>query len=125
MKLDAFPQLKKCFMLSMLTKTFREALNKWTNVIAEVSHLLLPFCVECHKKKMRKLPKSLVVKPVIITIVMSRAQVIMSLINFQTMPDGDYKYIITYYNHFIKFCILNPLKAKRAKEVATKCSKSF
>ncbi|KRZ83412.1 SCAN domain-containing protein 3 [Trichinella sp. T8] len=61
-------------MLSMLTKTFREALNKWTNVTAEMSHLLFPFSVECRKKKMRKLPKSLVFKPVIITIVVSRAQ---------------------------------------------------
>ncbi|KRX52771.1 KRAB-A domain-containing protein 2, partial [Trichinella sp. T9] len=98
MKLDAFPLLKKCFMLSMLTKTFREALNKWTNVTAEMGHLLFPFSVECRKKKMRKLPKSLVVKPVIITFVLSRAQVTISVY---------------------------PLKVKRAEEVATKMLEIF
>ncbi|KRY26610.1 Retrovirus-related Pol polyprotein from type-2 retrotransposable element R2DM, partial [Trichinella spiralis] len=68
---------------------------------------------ECHKKRARKLPKSLVVKPLVSTNLMSRAQV--DLINFQTMPDGDFKYIMTYLNHFTKFCILSPLKSKRAE----------
>ncbi|KRZ10756.1 SCAN domain-containing protein 3 [Trichinella zimbabwensis] len=54
---------------------------------------------------------------------MSRAQV--DLINFQTMPDGDYKYIMTYLNHFTKFCILSPLKSKRAEEVASKLLEIF
>ncbi|KRX70424.1 SCAN domain-containing protein 3 [Trichinella sp. T6] len=40
-----------------------------------MGHLLFPFSVECRKKKMRKFPKSLVVKTVIITFVVSRAQV--------------------------------------------------
>ncbi|KRY06566.1 SCAN domain-containing protein 3 [Trichinella patagoniensis] len=75
-----------------------QTLNKWTNVTAEVSHLLFPFSVECSKKKVRKLPKSLVVKPVIITIVMSPTQVTISVY---------------------------PLKAKRAEEVATKMLEIF
>ncbi|XP_003373105.1 putative integrase core domain protein [Trichinella spiralis] len=54
---------------------------------------------------------------------MSRAQV--DLINFQTMPDGDFKYIMTYLNHFTKFCILSPLKSKRAEEVASKLLEIF
>ncbi|KRX42533.1 hypothetical protein T05_15941 [Trichinella murrelli] len=44
---------------------------------------------QSHKKRTRKLPKNLVVKPLISTNVMSRAQV--DLINCQTMPDDDYK----------------------------------
>ncbi|KRX89330.1 KRAB-A domain-containing protein 2, partial [Trichinella patagoniensis] len=47
------------------------------------------------------------------------------LINFQTMPDGDFKYIMTYLNHFTKFCILSPLKSKRAEEVASKLLEIF
>ncbi|KRX76741.1 KRAB-A domain-containing protein 2 [Trichinella sp. T6] len=54
---------------------------------------------------------------------MSRAQV--DLINFQTMRDGDFKYIMTYLNHFAKFCILSPLKSKRAEEVASKLLEIF
>ncbi|XP_003381040.1 KRAB-A domain-containing protein 2, partial [Trichinella spiralis] len=104
-------------------KTFREAQNKWANVTQEACHLLFTFCEECHKKRARKLPKSLVVKPLVSTNLMSRAQV--DLINFQTMPDGDFKYIMTYFNHFTKFCILSPLKSKRAEEVASKLLEIF
>ena len=47
---------------------------------------------------------------------MSRVQV--DLIDFQSLPDGEYKYILTYVNHFSKFCELRPLTSKRATEVA-------
>ncbi|KRY06940.1 KRAB-A domain-containing protein 2 [Trichinella britovi] len=47
-------------------KTFREAQNKWANVTQEACHLFLTFCEECHKKRARKLPKSLVVKPLMV-----------------------------------------------------------
>ncbi|KRX78241.1 KRAB-A domain-containing protein 2 [Trichinella sp. T6] len=74
-------------------------------------------------KRARKLPKSPVVKPLVSTNLMSRAQV--DLINFQTISDGDFKYIMTYLNHFAKFCILSPLKSKRAEEVASKLLEIF
>ncbi|KRY46824.1 KRAB-A domain-containing protein 2 [Trichinella britovi] len=100
-----------------------QAQNKSANVTQEACHLFLTFCEECHKKRARKLPKSPVVKPLVSTNLMSRAQV--DLINFQTMPDGDFKYIMTYLNHFMKFCILSPLMLKRAEEVASKLLKIF
>ncbi|KRZ39185.1 SCAN domain-containing protein 3 [Trichinella pseudospiralis] len=68
-KKDASFLLKNCFMLSMLLiKRFEKikAHNK-------ACHLFLIFCEECHKKRARKLKKSLVVKPLIQTDVMSRA----------------------------------------------------
>ncbi|KRY43622.1 KRAB-A domain-containing protein 2 [Trichinella britovi] len=101
----------------------RLVVNKSANVTQEACHLFLTFCEECHKKRARKLPKSPVVKPLVSTNLMSRAQV--DLINFQTMPDGDFKYIMTYLNHFMKFCILSPLMLKRAEEVASKLLKIF
>ncbi|KRX31721.1 KRAB-A domain-containing protein 2, partial [Trichinella sp. T6] len=79
-------------------KIGHEAQNKSANVTQEACHLFLTFGEECHKKRARKLPKSLFVKPLVSTNLMSRAQV--DLINFQTMPDGDFKYIMTYLNHF-------------------------
>ncbi|KRZ48615.1 KRAB-A domain-containing protein 2, partial [Trichinella nativa] len=47
------------------------------------------------------------------------------LINFQTMPDGDFKYIMINLNHIKKFCILSPLMLKRAEEVASKLLESI
>ncbi|KRX14635.1 KRAB-A domain-containing protein 2 [Trichinella nelsoni] len=67
------------------------------NQYGEACHLFLTFCEECHKKRARKLPKSLVVKPLVSTNLMSRAQ----------------------------FCILSPLKSKRAEEVALKLLEIF
>ncbi|KRX64696.1 KRAB-A domain-containing protein 2 [Trichinella sp. T9] len=101
----------------------RLVVNKSANVTQEACHLFLTFCEECHKKRARKLPKSPVVKPLVSTNLMSRAQV--DLINFQTMPDGDFKYIMTYLNHFMEFCILSPLMLKQAEEVASKLLKIF
>lgn len=56
------------------------------------------------------------VKPVRSETIFSRAQI--DLVNMQTLPDKDYKYILTYVNHFTKFCVLTPVKSKRAEEVA-------
>ncbi|KRZ48968.1 KRAB-A domain-containing protein 2 [Trichinella nativa] len=116
-------QLSLRFINDAHQKIGHEAQNKSANVTQEACHLFLTFCEECHKKRARKLPKSLVVKPLVSTNLMSRAQV--DLINFQTMPDGDFKYIMTYLNHFTKFCILSPLMLKRAEEVASKLLKIF
>ncbi|KRY41907.1 KRAB-A domain-containing protein 2, partial [Trichinella britovi] len=90
-------------------KTFREAQNKWVNITQEARHLLLTFCEECQREK--------VVKPLVSTNLLSRAQV--DLINFQTMSDGDFEYIMINLNHIKEFCILNPLKSKRAEELAS------
>ncbi|XP_015369695.1 PREDICTED: KRAB-A domain-containing protein 2-like [Diuraphis noxia] len=40
------------------------------------------------------------------------------LIDFQSHPDGKYKFILVYQYHLTKFIILKPLEYKRAEEVA-------
>ncbi|XP_068235798.1 KRAB-A domain-containing protein 2-like [Palaemon carinicauda] len=97
-------------------KTIAEVKKKWSNITQEVCYLYISFCEHCHQKKARKVPKGLVVKPVRSHHIFSRCQI--DLINFQTFPDGDYKYIMTFVNHFSKFCVLRPLTTKRAEEVA-------
>ena len=56
------------------------------------------------------------VKPIISNTMNSRCQV--DLIDLQTQPDGDYKFILNYQDHLTKFVVLRPLKSKRAAEVA-------
>ena len=36
----------------------------------------------------------------------------------QSCPDGHFKFILNYQDHFTKFCISRPLKIKMAAEVA-------
>ena len=42
----------------------------------------------------------------------------MDLIDFQTCPDGEFKWLLVYQDHFTKFEQLRPLKSKSASEVA-------
>ncbi|XP_045451043.1 KRAB-A domain-containing protein 2-like [Melitaea cinxia] len=46
----------------------------------------------------------------------SRCQV--DLIDFQTQPDGNFKFIMVYQDHLTKFVLLRALQCKRAAEVA-------
>ncbi|XP_023212590.1 KRAB-A domain-containing protein 2-like, partial [Centruroides sculpturatus] len=46
----------------------------------------------------------------------SRCQV--DLIDFQTQPDGKFKFIMVYQDHLAKFILLRALESKRAEEVA-------
>lgn len=42
----------------------------------------------------------------------------MDLIDFQTQPDGKFKFIMVYQDHLTKFVLLRALESKRAAEVA-------
>ena len=97
-------------------KTFAEARKKWSNLTMEACKLYISFCSDCQEKKKRTVHKGLVVKPVRSETIFSRSQI--DLVNLQTLPDGEYKYILPYVNHFTKFCVLKPLTSKRAEEVA-------
>ena len=42
----------------------------------------------------------------------------MDLIDFQTLPDGDFKRLLVYQDHFYKFIQLRRLRAKSSVEVS-------
>ena len=42
----------------------------------------------------------------------------MDLIDFQSCPDGEFKWLLVYQDHFTKMVQLRPLKSKCAIEVA-------
>ena len=42
----------------------------------------------------------------------------MDLIDFQTSPDGEFKWLLVYQDHFTKFVTLRSLMSKSAIEVA-------
>ena len=45
-----------------------------------------------------------------------RAQI--DLIDYQSMPDGPYNYVLAYQDHGIKFCQLHPLTKKTHRAIA-------
>ncbi|XP_022160133.1 KRAB-A domain-containing protein 2-like [Myzus persicae] len=60
--------------------------------------------------------KGIVTNPMIFSELNSRCQ--LDLIDYQSQADGEYKFVLVYQDHLTKFCILKPLKSKRAEEVA-------
>ncbi|XP_049886470.1 KRAB-A domain-containing protein 2-like [Pectinophora gossypiella] len=72
-------------------------------------------CDVCQQKKTKK-KRGLVSKPILHTEMNSRCQV--DLIDFQTQPDEQFKFIMVYQDHLTKFVLLRALTSKRAAEVA-------
>jgi len=91
-------------------------LEKYANITTEAVALFKSLCIECMKKRKRVATKGVVVKPILTSEYGSRGQV--DLIDMQSMPSGQYKWIMVYQDHLTKFCILRPLSTKRAAEVA-------
>ena len=73
-------------------------------------------CIGCQKKGTKSGVKKVVVKPIISTEFMNRGQ--LDLMDFQTMPDGIYKWAGHYQDHHNKLSFLFALTSKCAREVA-------
>ena len=58
----------------------------------------------------------LVIRPITAKDFNERGQ--MDLIDFQSLPDQNYKYVLHYQDHLSKYHILRPLTSKRAAEDA-------
>lgn len=89
--------------------------KSYKNITQDDIKIFLNFCEVCQTKRNR-VKKGIVVKPIISTYMNSRAQI--DLIDFQSNPDGNFKFILTYQDHLTKFVVLRALKSKTAAEVA-------
>ena len=74
-------------------------------------------------KKKRSETSKLIVRRITSSDINSRGQV--DLVDYQSCPDGDYKWVTHYLDHLKKFSILRPLKSKRAAEVAYQLTDIF
>ena len=92
-----------------------EIKRKYVNVTQNDINLYLTTCRRCHEKKKSK-KKGVVVKPIIHEQMNCRGQV--DLIDYQSSPSYDFKWVMVYQDHLTKFCLLRALLTKRAQEVA-------
>lgn len=97
------------------TRMLKECNRKYKNITVEAIMTYLKLCHPCQKKQ-KTLKKGIVIKPILHSEMNSRCQV--DLIDLQTNPDGNYKFILVYQDHLTKFVILRALQTKRATEVA-------
>lgn len=96
-------------------RMLKELQKKYKNITTEEVMIYLNLCEICQKKS--KVPKKgLVVRPMVFQEMNSRCQV--DLIDMQSQPDNDFKFIFVYQDHLTKFVQLRALKSKRAEEVA-------
>ena len=94
---------------------YRKIDENYANITRNWVMSYLELCIICEKKK--KLPKKgLTIKSLQFKESNVRGQA--HLIDMQSCPDGEFKFILDYQDHLSKFCILRPLKAKTADEVA-------
>lgn len=84
--------------------------------------VFVSLCKVCNLKKAQP-HKNLVVRPITSTDFNSRGQV--DLIDFQSTPCGEYNWLMNYQDHLTKYCLLRPLKRKKAVEVAVELFKIF
>lgn len=84
--------------------------------------LFLRCCPTCQTKKSKTVAK-VVVKPIVTKSFMTRGQV--ELVDFQSIPDGHYKWLLNYQDHATKYLCLRPLKAKQAVDMANELLKIF
>ena len=95
----------------------------YENITYEAVNLFLSCCLECAKLTKTNTISNMVIKPVRSSDALSRTQI--DLIDLQTFPDGDFKWIMTVQDHVSKFVNLRALKQKRAIEVATQLNDIF
>lgn len=84
--------------------------------------LFASLCQICVRK--RAVPKKgVVVRPILSDGFNVRGQV--DLVDFQSCPDGDFKFLMNYQDHGTKFLQLRPLTSKHARNVAEELFKIF
>ena len=97
-------------------KMSKEIRKKYAKITDDVITLFKSFCTECELKKNRLTTKGTVVRPLLTKEFCSRGQV--DLIDMQSIPHGDMKFIMVYQDHLTKLCVLQPLPSKRAVSVS-------
>lgn len=91
-------------------------------IVRKAIDLFVSLCPICESK--RNIPKKgIVAKPIISRDFNERGQV--DLIDLQSVPDGEFKWLLNYQDHSTKFIHLRPLCSKKASGVATELLKIF
>lgn len=97
-------------------KTHQKICEEYANITRKIVESFIRQCERCTEKLKKKEKKGLVVRPITVKDFNARGQV--DLVDFQSLPDGDFKYTFHYQDHLSKYHFLRPLRSKTAVEVA-------
>ncbi|KAL1488341.1 hypothetical protein ABEB36_014818 [Hypothenemus hampei] len=104
-------------------KTHKKVSEHYANIPISSVKKVIAQCERCAEKIKKSSTVGLVVRPLISKDLNQRGQI--DLIDFQSLPDGDYKFILHYQEHLTKYSLLRPLTSKRAIDVAKELLKIF
>ena len=96
--------------------------DKYSNITREMLSEFLKGCETCHAKKSIQ-SSGFVVRPIVEKGYLKRGQV--DLIDMQSRPDGQFKYILVFQDHFSKRVSLRSLRKKSGLDVAEALIKIF
>jgi len=97
-------------------KTHKKLSKHYANIPISFVKMFIEQCERCIEKSIKTSQACIVVRPIIVSDLNQRGQV--DLVDFQSLPDGKYKFIRHYQVHLTKFSFLRPFISKRATEVA-------
>lgn len=104
-------------------KTYKKISEHYANIPMTVIKSFISQCERCAEKSKKSNSAGIVVRPITVKELNQRGQV--DLVDFQSLPDGEFKFILNYQEHLTKFRFLLPLKSKTAIEVANALLKIF
>jgi hypothetical protein len=90
--------------------------QQFSNIPRESISAFIRACKKCNERKRLASPKPEAVRPILSSLVNERAQI--DLIDMRSEPDGPYKWIMRFADHFSCFYFSAPLKTKSSSEVA-------
>jgi len=98
------------------TKTHKKIQETYSNIPKSVVKQVIADCARCTEKSKKKCVRGVVVRPFLASALNDRGQI--DLVDYQSLPDGEYRFIMHYKEHLTKFSFLRPLTHKKASEVA-------
>lgn len=98
------------------TKTHKKIQDHYFNIPKMAVRSVISKCERCAEKSKRKCAQEIVVRPILVSFLNDRGQV--DLVNYQSLPDGEFRYIMHYKERLTKYASFRPLTCKQAVEVA-------
>jgi hypothetical protein len=89
--------------------------QSYSNIGRSITKLYTETCLICISREVRNKPAA-GIKPILTIGFGTRGQV--NIIDFQSLPNGEFKYLLNYIDHGIKFLFSIPLKFKRTSCIA-------
>lgn len=108
------PKAKTLF--KRVSAKFGKSIPRW---VCEMFPHYCPVCIRARPRKKAKAGH----QPLLTRGMNVRAQI--DLIDYQSMPDGPYQYVLDYQDHGIKFCQLRPLASRTHRAVAIELIQIF